>query len=263
MKTQTRFQKFSTLMAMGLAALVLSSGAFAQHGGGGGGGGGGGHGGGFSGGHAGGFSGGHAGGYAGGYHGGGYGGYHGGGYGGYRGGYYGGYRGGYYGGWHGGYYGWRGGWYGGWGGCWGCWGWGVGLGLGLYFATLPYYYTTYYWGGVPYYYADNTYYTWDPNANQYLTVAPPAGLQTQVAGSAPAGAGPSAAGTSAGTDLIAYPKNGQSTDQQAKDKFDCHQWAVGQSGFDPSLGTSTAPSKRNDYMRAQAACLEGRGYSVQ
>ncbi len=269
MKTQTGFQKLSALLAMGLAALVLSGGAFAQHGGGGGGhgggggghgGGGGGHGGGFGGGHGGGFSGGHAGGFSGGHTGsyaGGYGGYHGGygGYGGYRGGYYGGgYRGGYGYGWHGGYGGWRGGYWGGWGGgCWGCWGLGWGLGLGLYFGALPYYYSTYYWGGVPYYYADNTYYNWDPNASQYVTVAPPSGLQAQVAGSAPA----------AGTDLIAYPKNGQSTDQQAKDKFDCHQWAVGQSGFDPSTGSSAAANKRNDYMRAQAACLEGRGYSVQ
>ncbi|MGO9426671.1 MAG: hypothetical protein ACLQAR_10845 [Steroidobacteraceae bacterium] len=250
MKSQTVFQKLSALTAMGLAALVLSSGAYAQHGGGGGG-----HAGGFGGGHAGGYGGGHAGGYGGGYHGGGYGGYRGGYYGGYRGGYYGGWRGGYYGG-----YGWRGGYWG--GGCWGCWGWGWGLGLGLYFATLPYYYTTYYWGGIPYYYADNTYYTWDPNASQYVTVAPPAGLQAQV-GTAGAGAAAGGAGPSTGTDLIAYPKNGQTPDQQAKDKFDCHQWAVGQSGFDPSLGTSAAPAKRNDYMRAQAACLEGRGYSVQ
>jgi hypothetical protein len=88
-----------------------------------------------------------------------------------------------------------------------------------------------------------------------VTVAPPAGLQGQV------GAG--GAGPASGTDLIAYPKNGQTPDQQAKDKFECHQWAVGQSGFDPSLGTPGAANKRTDYMRAQAACLEGRGYSVQ
>src|SRR5580704_11088665 len=59
---------------------------------------------------------------------------------------------GHFGGGYGG--GWRGG-YGGRGGFWGPWGWGLGgLGLGLYFATLPYYYSTYWWGGVPYYYAD-------------------------------------------------------------------------------------------------------------
>jgi hypothetical protein len=242
MQTRTPVSKFSVLLGGLLSAVVLSTSAFAQHGGGGGG-------------HAGG-GGGHAGG--GGAHavGGGAhavaGGHYGGGYGGYRGGYgYGGYRGGYgYGGWHGGYgYGWRGGW-----GCcgWG-WGWG-GLGLGLYFASLPLYYDTYYWGGVPYYYADNTYYIYDPNAKQYQTVAPPQGVQDQAS---------AAGGAAAPSDIIAYPKDGQSEEQQGKDKFECHQWAVGQTGFDPTQGSSAAPAnKRNDYMRAQAACLTGRGYTV-
>jgi hypothetical protein len=65
--------------------------------------------------------------------------------------------------------------------------------------------------------------------------------------------------------LIAYPKNGQTADQQGKDKFECHQWAAGQTGYDPTLGTpAAAPTdKRSDYMRAQAACLEGRGYAVE
>jgi hypothetical protein len=117
------------------------------------------------------------------------------------------------------------------------------------------YYSTYWWGGVPYYYANNTYYTYDPNVRQYETVAPPAGLQAQTGGPAAA----------TGTDLIAYPKNGQTADQQGKDKFECHQWAAGQTGYDPTLGTpAAAPTdKRSDYMRAQAACLEGRGYAVE
>ena len=86
-------------------------------------------------------------------------------------------HGGHFGGWHGGYGGWHGG-YGWRGGFWGPWGWGWGgLGLGLYFATLPYYYSTYWWGGVPYYYADNTYYRWNAGVGQYETVAPPAGIQ--------------------------------------------------------------------------------------
>jgi hypothetical protein len=169
------------------------------------------------------------------------GGFHGGGYG-FRGGY-----GGY--GWHGGY-GWRGGYWGPWG-----WGWG-GLGLGLYFATLPYYYSTYWWGGVPYYYADNNYYRWDPGVGQYETVAPPAGIQNQGGAAGTGGTGPS--------DLIAYPKNGQTQEQSGKDKFECHQWAVGQTGFDPTQpGGGTAPGNRSNYLRAQAACLEGRGYSVK
>jgi len=163
-----------------------------------------------------------------------------------------------YGGWHGGYGGWHGG-YGWRGGYWGPWGWGWGgLGLGLYFATLPYYYSTYYWGGVPYYYADNTYYRWDAGVGQYQTVAPPAGLQSQNGQNGAQGAAP------AGSDLIAYPKNGQTQEQSGKDKFECHQWAVGQTGFDPTQpGGGTAPGNRSNYLRAQAACLEGRGYSVK
>jgi hypothetical protein len=222
MKNRTTLR--STVVFTSLAALALagSTSALAQgHGGAGG------HSGGGAGGHSGGGTGGH--GYAG------HGGY---GYGGYRGGYgYGGYRGG---------YGWRGGYYGGWG-------WG-GLGLGLYFAALPLYYSTLWWGGIPYYYANDTYYAYDSNVGQYETVAPPAGLQGQMAPQEPVG-----------TDLIAYPKNGQSAEQQAKDKYECHHWATTQSGFDPSQGaTATASaSNRTDYMRAQAACLEGRGYSVK
>jgi hypothetical protein len=159
----------------------------------------------------------------------------------------GGYRGG-YGGYHGGY-GWRGGygWHGGYG-WYGPWGWG-GLGLGLYFATLPWYYSTYYWGGVPYYYADNTYYRWNGTVSQYETVSPPPGLQGQAA---------------APSELIAYPKNGQSQEQLGKDKFECHRWAADQTGFDPTqAGGGPASGARSDYFRAQAACLEGRGYSVK
>ena len=63
---------------------------------------------------------------------------------------------------------------------------------------------------------------------------------------------------------MVYPKNGQPQGQIAKDKFECHQWAVGQTGYDPTTGApaSGPANKRTDYMRAQAACLEGRGYSV-
>lgn len=169
-----------------------------------------------------------------------------------------GYRGGY--GWHGGYGYWHGGWGWGWRGGWGPWGWGWGgLGLGLYFATLPHYYSTYYWGGVPYYYANYTYYRWDPALGQYVTVAPPQGVAQLAPSAAPAGA-PSAPPQQ----LIVYPKNGQSEDQMGQDKFECHKWAVGQTGFDPTqAGGGAAPNKRSDYTRAQTACLEGRGYSVK
>ncbi|MCL2656248.1 MAG: glycine zipper family protein [Betaproteobacteria bacterium] len=34
-------------------------------------------------------------------------------------------------------------------------------------------------------------------------------------------------------DVAAYPRNGQSDYQQRRDRFECHNWAVAQSGFDP------------------------------
>ena len=139
------------------------------------------------------------------------------------------------------------------GGWYGPWAWG-GVGLGLYFATLPLYYSTVWWEGVPYYYADNVYYRWDPTVSQYETVSPPSEIQGEAAASSPA-----ASGT-----LIVYPKNGQTEEQQGKDKFECHRWAAGQTGFDPTQATgAAAPGKRSDYFRAQAACLEGRGYTVK
>ena len=159
-----------------------------------------------------------------------------------------------YGGWHGGYgYGWHGG-YGWRGGFWGPWGWGLaGLGVGLYFATLPAYYSTYWWGGVPYYYAGDTYYRWNAGVGKYETVAPPPGIQN-----------PGGTQAAAASNLIVYPKNGQNEEQLGKDKFECHRWAVGQTGFDPTqFGGGAAPGNRADYLRAQAACLEERGYSVK
>jgi hypothetical protein len=87
---------------------------------------------------------------------------------------------------------------------------------------------------------------------QYQTVAPPAGAQVPPAGQDPGN-----------TDLIAYPKNGQSQEQQVRDKYECYKWAVAQIGYDPtSAGGGTARVNMTDYYRAQTACLEGRGYSV-
>jgi hypothetical protein len=54
--------------------------------------------------------------------------------------------------------------------------------------------------------------------------------------------------------IFMYPKNGQSADQQSTDRRECQQWAAQQAGSDGAQ----AP----DYQRAMAACIEGRGYSV-
>ena len=67
--------------------------------------------------------------------------------------------------------------------------------------------------------------------------------------------------------LLIYPKNGQSQEQQSADRYSCHTWAQGQTGFDPTEPNSAASpsqlaSRRSDYRRAMSACLEARGYSV-
>jgi sugar (pentulose or hexulose) kinase len=45
--------------------------------------------------------------------------------------------------------------------------------------------------------------------------------------------------------VVFYPRAGQSEGRQDRDRYECHQWAVRQSGFDPSLPhTVGSPSVR-------------------
>jgi opacity protein-like surface antigen len=64
---------------------------------------------------------------------------------------------------------------------------------------------------------------------------------------------------------VITPKNGQSPQQMWNDRYECYQWAVAQSGFDPnrSAASSGAASVRDQYSRAYAACIEGRGYAMR
>jgi len=128
--------------------------------------------------------------------------------------------------------------------------------IGVYVPVLPAYYTTVWVGGLPYYYANDTYYSWNPAQNGYQVVDPPAAQASASTQPPPS------------DDLYIYPQNGQSDAQQANDKYDCHRWAADQSGFDPTQsGGGVAPDQsdagRDNYQRALRACLEGRGYSVR
>lgn len=127
--------------------------------------------------------------------------------------------------------------------------------LGVYVPVLPPYCTTLWWYGIPYYYANETYYVWDGVRGQYQVVAPPEGMEAAQTAQAPES-----------TQLFIYPKNGQSIEQQSKDQYECHRWAAQQTGFDPTASgaAAVAPlSRRDDYLRAQRTCLEGRGYAVE
>ena len=202
----------------------------------------------------------YGGGYAHGYAGGGYaGGYHGGGYAshaayGRPGAYYGhGYstgaywRGGY---WHGGF--WPRAYY--------------GLGFSWFLPVLPLAYATYRYGGMPYYYANDVYYTYNPAYEGYVATDPPpiadssgsadvAPLPGTAATPPNGGPAPGDAGAMATGQIFMYPKNGQSPEQQATDKAECQQWASQQAG---QVAQNTL-----DYQRAMAACVEGRGYSAR
>jgi hypothetical protein len=130
---------------------------------------------------------------------------------------------------------------------------------GLVISVLPPYYSTVWIGGNPYYYADNVYYTWQPDQSGYAVVDPPDNADQPSA--------PPDVAQDAPSDLIIYPKNGQSKDQQAADQFECHSWAKNQTGFDPTqpgggVQSADVDRIRNNYNRAMSACLQGRGYQV-
>jgi len=156
----------------------------------------------------------------------------------------------------------------------------------LFLGFLPAVYATYWWGGIPYYYVNDVYYTWNAAENGYVAADPPPvneGYSDDVnaaaaagpdGGNAPNGAvadntppdvAPSAQGAQSNLGIIAYPRNGQSDQQQSTDKFQRHAWAKGEAGFDPTSQSSAnaSASARSAYGRAMSACLEARGYTVR
>lgn len=133
--------------------------------------------------------------------------------------------------------------------------------FGIVVPLLPPYYTTVVLGGVPYYYANEVYYT--QTAGGYMVVEPPGGV-TQ----APPMQAPPSAGQMPSDQVFVYPRQGQSEKQQAKDRYECHSWAVNQTHYDPTRPPAGMPAaqmsqQRVDYQRAMGACLDGRGYTVK
>lgn len=99
-------------------------------------------------------------------------------------------------------------------------------------------------GSMLYFFAAGTYYLWNTERDRYEPAPAPA--------------------VGASYDVIAYPTRGQTDEQQARDRYECHGWAVQQSGFDPARAQGAPAEQTADrYRRALSACLQGRYYSVQ
>lgn len=113
---------------------------------------------------------------------------------------------------------------------------------------LPSYARELWIGSMLYFVAAGTYYLWNGNNQRYEVVNPPPAVQGNAVVS---------------YEVIAYPARRQSADQQGRDRYECHGWAVNQSGFDPSIATQPVGAETAErYRRALSACLTGRGYSV-
>ncbi len=64
-------------------------------------------------------------------------------------------------------------------------------------------------------------------------------------------------------ELFIYPRMGQSQEQQDRDKFECHSWAVNQSGFDPMRRqTASTPPPAKEAPQGGAARGAFRGAAV-
>lgn len=130
--------------------------------------------------------------------------------------------------------------------------------IGLFLPFLPFTYVTIWANGMPYYYANRVYYR--QIAGGYVVVDPP----QEVVRQAPYDEEENAMGRR----MFIYPRDGQSEEQQADDRYACHQWAVEQTGYDPTQITAEPQNpdidqQRSDYQRAISACLDSRGYTVR
>jgi hypothetical protein len=58
-------------------------------------------------------------------------------------------------------------------------------------------------------------------------------------------------------DLYIYPSKGQDKNKQDEDRYDCHSWAVSQTGFDPSRPQAITPGSPAQYRPSQRHVLRG------
>jgi hypothetical protein len=120
---------------------------------------------------------------------------------------------------------------------------------GIRVSYLPDYAREVWIGGALLFLAAGSYYAYQESTQDYVVVEPPVQQAPQP--------------TSNGYDVEAYPANGQSPEQVNQDGYECYQYAVQQSGFDPRTATyQPDPSVVQAYRQAQGNCLSSRGYQV-
>lgn len=120
---------------------------------------------------------------------------------------------------------------------------------GIRVSYLPDYAREVWIGGALLFLAAGSYYAYQDSTQDYVVVEPPVQPQPQP--------------VSNGYDVVAYPANGQSPEQVNRDGYECYQYAVQQSGFDPRTATyQPDPSVVQAYRQAQGNCLSSRGYQV-
>ncbi|MHC8341789.1 DUF6515 family protein [Pseudomonas sp. RT6P73] len=118
---------------------------------------------------------------------------------------------------------------------------------GIRVSYLPDYAREVWIGGALLFLAAGSYYAYQENTQDYVVVEPPVQAQP----------------VSNSYDVEAYPANGQSPEQVNQDGYECYQYAVQQSGFNPRTATyQPDPSVVQAYRQAQGNCLSSRGYQV-
>jgi hypothetical protein len=131
--------------------------------------------------------------------------------------------------------------------------------IGFSISILPFGFSTYWWGDVPYYYYGGVYYT-DAPSGGYTVAQPPPERDAEM--TQPPTGTPDAAALDA---LLISPLKGQTEEQMKLDRTNAQRFARSKSGYDPAHSDSSdpgTPRARQAYLRAMKSYLEGRGYSV-
>lgn len=117
--------------------------------------------------------------------------------------------------------------------------------------TIPTGYVAFTVGLSTFYHVNDTYYVWDDRREAYIVSTEPVDAGQAIE-------------SATKERLFVYPKIGQDEELQSKDRYECHRWAVTESGVDPTLEEREyGQQETNNYKHAISACLVARDYSVK